>query len=141
MLVLASGLGVLLALAVVAGQRHPARPARPGSPPAGLFPLRGRWLGYLLLALPWTALVPFLRWPECLFVPLAGLLTVGWWRLREELDDPRGPKIKSIDVGTGILLLSETAGPVPEDLRFELELWQRAGAGMLADVPWNDEDL
>jgi hypothetical protein len=93
-----------------------------------LFPVRGRWLTYLLVGLPVGGLMLILPWPNLLLAPAGALLAVGWWWLWRGLVDPtRAPRFKSIDVGTGVLVVSESGGPVPEGLRSELTLWQEAG--------------
>ena len=63
---------------------------------------------------------------------LLGAFVTGW--LLRPADAPRS---KSIDVGTGILILRETGGPLPQDLRDELDLWQRAGGAGLSRIPWD----
>jgi len=137
-----SGLGVYpLASACVRRLPLPARL----SPPRAL-ELRGLLSGGLMVALviglTGLTLVGASECPPMLALPPLMGVAAGWCRCYRAFIEPSFRReMKSIDVGAGIMLVEETGGPLPEDLRSELELWQQAGLKTLARLPEGEAPL
>lgn len=104
--------------------------------PCGL-PPRLRWRWHIVVCLiPFALGVGMLPFPANVGMTFCLGATVLWWRARRNLlDGTARLRTKSIDVGTGIRVITERPGPVPEGLRDEIEIWQRAAGRTLSGVP------
>lgn len=108
--------------------------------PAWLPQLRGRLRAYALVGLPFMLGVLMLPFPESIGMACCFGMSVAWWHTRRELlASLEQTRIKAVDVGSGVRMIAESGGPVPEALREELELWQRAGATALRETAWPEE--
>jgi mRNA-degrading endonuclease toxin of MazEF toxin-antitoxin module len=92
--------------------------------PDWLFPLRGRWRECLVIGLPAVVLAVILPWPASVLIAACVAGSAGWWRLRRAVLTAPAPRSKSVATVSGILLIPETGGPLPDDLRFELDVWE-----------------
>src|SRR5213075_2662346 len=94
---------------------------------------RGRWLLYLAGGLPVIGMALLAAPPIGTMLAVGALLAAGWCGYRSRLlRSVRARRFKSIDTGSGILIVGESGGPISPALSRELELWQRAGLETLS---------
>jgi mRNA-degrading endonuclease toxin of MazEF toxin-antitoxin module len=109
--------------------------------PDWLMPVRGRWRELLLIGGPAVLFALALPWPANVALAVAVAASAAWWRLRLHVLTRPAPRAKSIDVGTGIRLIPETGGRLPDDLRFELAVWDGCSGVQETASPTEAEGL